>query len=878
VTDVPPRLAAALADRYRIERELGAGGMATVYLAEDLKHDRKVALKVLRPELAAVLGADRFVAEIKTTAALQHPHILPLFDSGSADGFLYYVMPYVDGETLRQRLDRETQLGIEEAVRITCEIADALDHAHARDVIHRDVKPENILLAEGRPMVADFGIALAVSAAGGGRMTETGLSLGTPHYMSPEQATADKDLSRRSDLYSLASVLYEMLAGDPPHTGSSAQAIILKIITDTARPVTELRRSVPRNVEAALAKALQKLPADRFESARDFAAALRDPHYGEVDRGRTLDRSAPSTRAWLHDPRSLAALAVAAMAIAAAVAVPGGTSSGPDTGRVLRFSVLGPSDSTFVAPAQPDAYRPLFGPTVSSDGRHLALSVMHSSGPYLYLRDLGSFDVTRVEGERAFFSPDGGDVGFFRVSELWRMSLDEAIPSYVTSLPESHWDIYAAVWHPDGRILVAGSRGLWALPAAGGEPTLLLPADKAAGDRVGDVGLLPDGRIVLNVDGRAAHRVEVYEPDGTGRTRLEVDADVATFVDDVLVYGRANQFRAVRFDLSRLEPVGEAIALPPLGRARIARSLAWIGDNAYATLEPVWVSVAGVVTPVGIPSGSYRWPRVSPRGDRMVAGIDRLSSIAVVDLATGASVPLAGNSEPVWSLDGRRVFMSRENRPEGGLVVQMADGSRAPDTLLALDAADAWPTSVSPDGAWLAYYGATLGSGSEHDATDLNDLFFLNLERGESRRIPTAGIQRAARFAPDGRWVAYQSDETGRQEVYVRPWPAMDASFRVSADGGTEPIWSLDGRHLYYRNRDRVEAVDLEVRGETLERSAPRTLFSGPFSLDVYGDQSWDMAPDGRFLLLRPARAGRAEVQVELDWIDEVRGRLDRAR
>src|SRR5512142_458678 len=193
------RLATALSERYRIERELGRGGMATVYLAEDLKHDRKVAVKVLKAELAAVLGAERFVQEIKTTAALQHPHILPLFDSGTAGGFLYYVMPYIQGETLRTKLDRETQLGIDESVRIATNVADALDYAHRQGVIHRDIKPENILLHDGRPMVADFGIALALSAAAGGRMTETGLSLGTPHYMSPEQATAEKNITARSD-------------------------------------------------------------------------------------------------------------------------------------------------------------------------------------------------------------------------------------------------------------------------------------------------------------------------------------------------------------------------------------------------------------------------------------------------------------------------------------------------------------------------------------------------------------------------------------------------------------------------------------------------------------------------------------------------------
>ncbi len=272
--DVIARLNAALAGRYTIERELGAGGMATVYLCEDIKHKRKVALKLLKPELAAVLGAERFVQEITTTAALQHPHSLPLFDSGTADGFLFYVMPFIQGETLRSKLDRETQLGVDEAVRIAREVADALDYAHRHGVVHRDVKPENILLHDGRPMVADFGIALAVSAAAGGRMTETGLSLGTPHYMSPEQATAEKEITGRSDVYSIGSVLYEMLTGNPPHTGASAQQIIMKIITEPAESVTKYRKSVPSNVAAAVAKSLEKLPADRFESAKAFADAL----------------------------------------------------------------------------------------------------------------------------------------------------------------------------------------------------------------------------------------------------------------------------------------------------------------------------------------------------------------------------------------------------------------------------------------------------------------------------------------------------------------------------------------------------------------------------------------------------------------------------
>jgi serine/threonine-protein kinase len=284
MSDVVARLNAALEGRYAIERQLGEGGMATVYLADDLKHERKVALKVLKPELAAVVGAERFLAEIKTTANLQHPHILPLFDSGEADSFLFYVMPYVEGETLQGRIDREKQLPVDEAVRIATAVANALDHAHRNEVIHRDIKPANILLQDGEPMVADFGMALAVGAAGGHRLTETGLSMGTPFYMSPEQATGDQIVGDQSDVYALACVLYEMLVGEPPYTGTTAQAVLGKIIQGAPVSATSIRGSIPANVDAAMVRALEKLPADRFTGAQDFAKALADPgfRHGEL--------------------------------------------------------------------------------------------------------------------------------------------------------------------------------------------------------------------------------------------------------------------------------------------------------------------------------------------------------------------------------------------------------------------------------------------------------------------------------------------------------------------------------------------------------------------------------------------------------------------
>jgi serine/threonine-protein kinase len=294
MSDQHERLAAALADRYRIDRELGAGGMATVYLAEDLKHNRKVAVKVLKPELAVAIGAERFLAEIKTTANLQHPHILALHDSGEVNGTVFYVMPYVDGESLRDRLDREKQLPIHDALRIAGEVADALQYAHERGVIHRDIKPENILLQRGHAVVADFGIALAASKTGGARMTETGMSLGTPTYMSPEQAMGSREVDARTDIYSLGCVVYEMLAGEPPFVGPTAQSIVAKVITESPKNLTGQRHTVPVYVDDAIQTALEKLPADRFATAAGFAEALRNEHPAAHPVRRSVQATKPS--------------------------------------------------------------------------------------------------------------------------------------------------------------------------------------------------------------------------------------------------------------------------------------------------------------------------------------------------------------------------------------------------------------------------------------------------------------------------------------------------------------------------------------------------------------------------------------------------------
>ncbi len=335
MTDQLDRLKAALADRYAVEREIGSGGMATVYLAHDVKHHRQVALKVLLPELAAVLGADRFLNEIRVTANLHHPNIVQLYDSGEADGDLYYVMPFVEGESLRDKIDRERQLSVEEAVSITRAVAEALGYAHRRDVIHRDIKPDNIMLHEGTPMVADFGIALAVAHVAGDRITATGLSVGTPSYMSPEQATGDREARPTTDIYALGSVLYEMLAGDPPFTGSNVQAVVAKIVGETPVKLRTIRDTVPVHIEAAVDKALAKVPADRFENTKAFADAL----VGEAAVASAAEVTTPSP--WSRAARIAVPVAAVAVLAWALLGRGGGQpSAGDSTGAAIAGSDL----------------------------------------------------------------------------------------------------------------------------------------------------------------------------------------------------------------------------------------------------------------------------------------------------------------------------------------------------------------------------------------------------------------------------------------------------------------------------------------------------------------------------------------------------------
>jgi hypothetical protein len=872
------RVAAALADRYTIERELGAGGMATVYLAADLKHDRQVAIKVLKPELAAVLGAERFVQEIKTTAALQHPHILPLFDSGSADGFLYYVMPYIQGETLRTKLDREKQLGIDEAVKITTEVADALDYAHRHGVIHRDIKPENILLHDGRPMVADFGIALAVSAAAGGRMTETGLSLGTPHYMSPEQATAEKEITARSDVYSLASVLYEMLTGNPPHTGSSAQQIIMKIIAEPVPAVTSLRKSVPLNVAAALMKALEKLPADRFDTAKGFADALANPAFTtQAAAGALGGRSRRGNRLLATTT------AVAVVAIVAALA---GWLRHSASVPTARFEVALPVGTSLATASG-------FGTTlaVSPDGALLAfIGVDSGSTSRLWVKREGDLEARPIPGTEGayapFFSPDGTQIGFTRDPgrTLNVVAIDGGLPHVILTAGDSAFTMLGtsgASWASDGFIYYdADESGIRRMRPDGGDRQEVLPLDRDSGD-LGFAWpeVLPGAEVLIARVRRGSDPPEQFDivasRIGTGTYRSVGKGVIARYHDGHLFIVAADgTLRATPFDARRLA-LRERTRLVA-GAVRVAGSFAGVDlvVDGRGTLHYVagpraiggtmaWVDFAGRRTHV---DPAWRFEpstddvRLSADG-RQVALVVRSDSgrrIWIKQFPSGPTLPVPLDSGRLigggWGADGTSLLLAYR---QGGVTVmerQRADGLGRPTTI-ATDSLFLYEAHESRDGRWIiAVRGDSAGNA---------DLAVL--ERGRDSRfrplVVTPADESYPELSPNGRWLAYASDRSGRLEVYVQPFPEVERGiWQVSIDGGANPHWSPAGdRLLFMRYGTGILAVDVSD-APTFGR--PDMVLNAAQLTGIIRGLGWGVHPDGRRLLIPVSASGGGDVRL----------------
>lgn len=819
------RLRVALAERYAVERELGAGGMATVYAARDLKHDRDVAIKVLHADLGAALGPDRFLSEIKTTARLQHPHILPLLDSGNADGQLYYVMPLLRGETLRARLERERQLPVEDAVRIAREVAGALSHAHAIGVVHRDIKPENILLQGGHALVADFGIALAVQQAGGQRVTQTGLSLGTPQYMSPEQAMGERTIDGRSDIYALGAMTYEMLIGEPPFTGPTVQAIVARLIADEPRELAPQRKAVPPHVEDAVLCALEKLPADRFATAGEFALALEG---GSITSAATARRAAASRPLGVRlRPRPMV-LATWALALPVAVAAGWGTSrlggrGGASNDALTITSILAPSGGNF---------REQRSLALSPDGRQLAFVFSATDGSrMLWLRHLGRLEAEPIAGtsgaDAPFWSPDGSSLAYFADGYL---TVREENGDTRRLCPVSNTT--GGSWGARDVILFGHRDGLSTVPASGGTCRLVVPRDSAVAVK----GVfLPDGERFLYSRGRDLD-MAAANLNGTLLGTLPIKSTEFAFVaPDYVVTQNAADRRALdaqRIDLSALELRGAALRVASNIRNSggvLTFSISPSGALAFlpATIDRPYLEydANGLLRDTVRVEGTWTVDVRSRGGAPLVALGGNVSGLWLYDLDTDRATRLSvrdtsvtsgfvlGATSPVFNARGTRLLYSVVRGSHCSLIERdlATDVERVVLRESVTGATScAAPLDWSPDGRHLLVRRDTY-------------LDFVSIDgTPPPPRIARPGNIWEGTIAPDGRTVAYSSDETGRAEVYVQVLPS-GPSTRVSREGGRWPAWTHAGRRLTFMTPDgRIQEATFDGPGAL---GVPRTRF-----------------------------------------------------
>jgi hypothetical protein len=856
------QLSAALAGRYRIDRELGAGGMATVYLAHDLRHERDVAIKVLHPDLGAALGGERFLSEIKTTAKLQHPHILPLLDSGEADGLLYYVMPVVTGETLRARLERERQLPIADAIRIASEVAGALDYAHRHGVIHRDIKPENLMLHEGRPMVMDFGIALAVQQAGGHRMTQTGLSLGTPQYMSPEQAMGERTIDARSDIYALGAVTYEMLAGDPPFAGSSVQAIVAKIISEKPTPLHTVRDTVPAGVEHAVLTALAKLPADRFATAAEFATALSSP-----SAGRPAAWAAASPRRQMRLVGVLATALVAASALAAW----GWLRQPSEPAQVTRVAVALP-------PGQ-DLRAQFFGFSfdISPTGDRLAYI---GPGPgkgttQAWIRPLDALEATPLANTTGAvsvqWSPDARSVVVMmqrQVSSIVAIDGGRVVPLKGTIDP---------TWGPDGRMYFVGRDASILRESVGGVPDTLYRGDTSLLVTLPAAFPRGDGALFIRTSkGGDAPKSEIVAVHfATGKTSVVGPGVYARILPSgaLLFASQEGNIFAARFDQTSARMTGAPVLVASVSMGGNAgRSYPQISVSNEGTLvylagdlqreRLAWLDPHGRLVRRLSTEGAFWGMSLSPDGSRVAytlrtdnrvsgAGARGVGDVWVEELATGAKTQLTNqwfSLRPSWSPDGKNVLFARIGGAEEQALVERRADASSPERLVI--AQKAFGHSVG-DGRWFPDH-KTLMVRTYADPIGSN-LYTTTDGATGARPFAVSATQKTGPLpSPDGTLVTYVSDESGTNELYVEPFPGGGQRLKVSEGGASVGRWSRDGRSLYYWDQRGKLIVASIASKPALSVTGTREISTdvAPSVSTLGSAASFDVTADGRIIVV----------------------------
>ena len=862
--DAVERLRASLEGRYTLEREIGSGGMATVFSAEDIRHARQVAIKLLRPELSAILGGERFLNEIRVTAHLQHPHILPLLDSGETGGLLYYIMPYVDGESLRARIARERQLPIGDAVRIARDVADALDYAHRHGVIHRDVKPENILLHDGRPMVADFGIALAVRNAGGQRLTETGLSVGTPSYMSPEQATGEREVDARSDIYSLGCVLYEMLAGEPPHTAPTVQALMRRVVTEKPRPLVEVRETVPEHVADATEQALAKLPADRFATAGAFAQALQPDGAHPTTTSGSRHRRARPRRAWL----GTAALTAGALGVGAAAALllapPPPAPLPPSRLSVMiqwgaRGAGIGQTRQIAITP---DGEKLVYIMRRPTGTLAVALHPLDAAEPSM-ISELG---ITALGDATHVLPPSSSArIAFSTPTGVVQMSSagTSAQPLPVTPTPFAAWENENVLWYSSLQ-----TRDLRRY--ANGVDSVIVASDSTGSLRIQQI--LPGARsaLVAHINfGTRSGRLFILDLRTLKMREVPMETPIteARYTAGVLVYSTVDGgLHAARIDLAsgRVRPPAVRLATD-LSIGTVGASQFAVADNGTVVYVPnqpaelVLVDRNGSTRAAVSSKQNFHAPQFSPDGRRIAMDFTAADGrdVWVLDLDQRTQTRVTFNKDghdPVWARDGRSLLYLTRTGAGLGIYRAYPGSDRAADSVFASSELQ-WTGIPLPAGGLLTSLVRRSGSDLVRISTD---------GRNPAPVVATEFEEAWPALSPDGRWLAYVSNQSGAQQIYVRRLAGDGSVTQVSLNGGSEPVWSRDGRELFYRRVNDSEVDMMVARVETaqefrvLSRAA---LFSASAFDAAQPHANYDVSPDGRtFVAVRRDAAGRITV------------------
>jgi Tol biopolymer transport system component/predicted Ser/Thr protein kinase len=881
---------------YEILSTIGAGGMGEVYKARDTRLDRIVAIKILPPHLAdrAELR-ERFEREAKTVASLNHPHICTLFDTGHEGGIDYLVMEYLEGETLAQRLQKGA-LPIQQVLQYAIEISDALDKAHRKGVTHRDLKPGNIMLTKSGTKLLDFGLAKLKQEAAPANvplsdlptakdpLTAQGTILGTLQYMAPEQLEG-KEVDARTDIFAFGTVVYEMATGKRAFEGKSQASVIGAILKDDPTPISSLQPMTPPALDRLMKKCLAKDPEERWQNAHDLVSEFKWITEGSSQMALTPVAAAKGIRA-LGWRGLILGIGISVFVAVIASLVTWNLKSSPSQ-PVTRLVVnLPPGQQLAGLDSGPSL-------AISPDGTHLAYVARQGGMQQVYLRAMDSLEVRAIPGTEGavnpFFSPDGQWLGFFANRKVMKVSLNGGAALALANAPFDG----GAAWGNQGTIAFSPSNAsaLQQMSDAGGAPQPLTRLGKNDGSHRWPE-FLPGGKAVLFGNGAAGALFSnswiAVQPVGAGeRQNLIQGGENSHYTPSGhLVYVQGAILMAVPFDYRRLKvmgtpvPVGESVMQSPTnGHAQYSisttGSLVYVPGGVQAIrLQLLWVSRNGTEQPLSAPANAYLNPRISPDGRRVAVGLYAqegqiweydLTRETLTRFTFGGTV----NGYPAWTPDGKRIAFISNNEGPLNIFWQLADGSGGLERLTTSDNVQT-PNSWSPDGKLLAFNEITPTTGI--------DVWVLRLsDRKAQPFLQTPFNESSPWFSPDGRWLAYVSDESGRYEVYVQPYPGPGGKWQISTEGGTEPVWNPNGRELFYRSGDKMMAVNIATQ-PSFNVGRPQMLFEGQYQPTPVTFPNYDVSPDGqRFLMLKrieQAQAAPTQINVVLNWFEELKQKV----